>query len=304
MKFTLLTRPLGWIYYYVYLLKRIIKKVLFFKTYGPTFVVESLIHWLELMSENISYNIDPSVNLLGETVYVPMGLETLQYAINLKKKWKIKKLIAWPNISRPLSKEDPYLDPLVDIIIVPSEWVKSLLEHLFWEDNRIVVMPAWVKDNGSRKTKDDVIVYYKECPIDLYKGILSELHVRWENVQIFKYGEFKNEDYIKALDTAKYMIYLQMSESQGLAIHEAWMKDVPTFVWNWGYAKYPIADWYDEKISAPYLTEACGEFFSSQEDFCKKLDWFIDKLEDFSPRSYSINNFSYAVSVKRLLAIL
>jgi hypothetical protein len=51
-------------------------------------------------------------------------------------------------------------------------------------------------------------------------------------------------------------IYLQTTETQGMALQEARMMNVPTFVWNRGYFKNKYLFWADSKISAPYLDEA------------------------------------------------
>jgi len=100
------------------------------------------------------------------------------------------------------------------------------------------------------------------------------------------------------------MIYLVESESQGLALAEAWLRNVPTFVWNRGYWQYGNYSWRDDKISAPYLTDECGLFFRDYNDFKEKLPLFLTKLSQFQPRKYALNNFIDVITTRKYLEII
>jgi hypothetical protein len=73
----------------------------------------------------VEYNLNPRQLKIANTVYVPIGIDTLRYALDLKKKGKIKKLVVGPNITVPTSKDDIFFHPLIDTIVVPSDWVKD-----------------------------------------------------------------------------------------------------------------------------------------------------------------------------------
>ncbi len=298
--FTILTRPISWKYYFQYRLKEALKRVVFSHTFGPKSVIESIIKWLGEVP-NIIWNHNPDEKYIYKTVYVPVGVETLKYALNLKYNGKIQKLIVGPNITIPTSKKDIFFDSNIDYIIVPSLWVKNMLSHLFWEDDRIIVIPSWVEDRWARKSMNEVIVYRKNCPKDLYNYIINSLESQWISYRIFTYWSFSKDDYLLVLDDTKMLVYLQNSESQWLALHEAWMKDVPTLVWNWWFCKYPLIDWHDKKISAPYLTSQCGMFFSSVDDFDTTFASFHKGLHGFNPREYSLEKFSNIATVSSLL---
>ena len=93
------------------------------------------------------------------------------------------------------------------------------------------------------------------------------------------------------LANSKFMVYLTESESQGIALHEAWMAGVPTLVWNRGFYFYKGYRWQDEKIPAPYLTPECGSFFKDEIDFENRLGVFLKDYQNFAPRPYSLLNF-------------
>ncbi len=299
--FTILTKPISWKYYYLYLFKRIIKYILFSRTYGPNSVVESLLQWLKELSVT-DYNINPSVQNISETVYVPVGKETLLAAISLKRAWKIKRIIAWPNITIPESVDDIFFDPLIDFIIVPSVWVKNYFLSLCWPtEKRIIVAPAGVETYAPSKRSGPIIIYKKECPTSLFHRVeryLNEINLDYVTIE---YGRFQKSDYLNLLDTARGVIYLQTSESQWLALHEAWMKNVPTLVWNRGYWEYKKSKWFDPMISAPYLTEVCGMFFE-EKNFLEIFPLFMNQLWVYSPREYSKKYFTNSVTTRQLLS--
>jgi ribosome biogenesis protein Tsr3 len=91
------------------------------------------------------WNHNPKEDNLYDIVYVPIGVETLKYALNLKNKGKIKKLIVGPNISIPLSKDDIFFDARIDVIVVPSQWLQEYFYSLLGQrDARIIIIPAGV----------------------------------------------------------------------------------------------------------------------------------------------------------------
>ena len=85
------------------------------------------------------------------------------------------------------------------------------------------------------------------------------------------------------------MIYLSVSESQGLAMFEAWARNVSTLVWEKGEYEGDGKS-ISGKISAPYLTDQVGLAFSSVEDFSRQLEVFLKF--GFNPRKYVEENFS------------
>jgi hypothetical protein len=109
---------------------------------------------------------------------------------------------------------------------------------------------------------------------------------------------------LELLDRTKLMIVLSPSESQGIALCEAWMKDVPTLVWNRGYWQMDDRIWYDEKISSPYLVDQCGYFFKNFDDFKEKYSYCLANMNTFKPRDHAISHFSSKVVVQNFLNLI
>ncbi len=160
---------------------------------------------------------------------------------------------------------------------------------------------SWI---GREETIPNCLIYKKNADEHLCAKILKFLELKGIFYQIIEYGRYKKKDYWKMLDKAKFMIYLQESESQGLALAEAWMRNVPTLVWSRGYCEVRGQRWNDPKSAAPYLTDECGMFFKDEDDFKHKLPVFLEKIHQFMPRKYAIENFSDETAAKRYLEII
>ena len=301
---TLLTEPLSWYLRFIFYVKKILKRVFFLKIFGPMAVVDSLIKWLR-DTPNIIWNHNPNEHDLYETVYVPVDILALKYALILKKKNVIKKLIVWPNITIPLSRDDIFFDPNIDIIVVPSRWLQDYFYSLLWcKDPRIIIVPAGVDINKSSHNPQDIILYKKNCPEHLFIFVRDFLEKNNHKYSLFVYGDFNHDDFLRALDNSKGLIYLQTSESQWIALHEAWMRDVPTLVWNQWYWEYKGMIWKDSHISAPYLTDECGDFFESEKDFPTAFNLFFSKFHLYSPKAYCMREFSHEIALKHLISYL
>ena len=118
------------------------------------------------------------------------------------------------------------------------------------------------------------------------------------------YGRYERERYFNLLAEVEFVICLSESESQGLAMFEAWVRDVPTLIWNRGYWQGYGYKWKDEKISSPYLIDDCGMFFEDESEFKKKLSIFLSKISQFVSRKYAITNFNDEVVARKYLEIL
>lgn len=277
--------------------KELIKRILNKKT-GPAAVLESLERGLSDLGVKYSVN-----NKIFDIVHVVYGVKTLEYAIKLKKKGKIKTLIVGPAIV--VSPEDAggiILDANIDEIVFPSDWTKDYYCSKYPElSNKIKIWPAGVSDPGEPdEKKEGVLIFYKNND-KLLEEIKSYLENRI-NYSVLEYGKFKQVDYYKLLSRTKYLIYLSNSESQGIALQEAWIRNVPSFVWNRGYWQSGESKWVDEKISAPYLNNQNGLFFKDMEDFINKFDLFI--TGDFEPRKYCLENLTDRKSAEILINII
>lgn len=287
-------------------------KILGRKIHWPVAVFDSLVRWLEDLKaewQNITYNINPPRDKMHETVIVLMLSDTLRYALDLKKKWIIKYIYAWPAISVPLDKNDIFFDEGIDKIIIPSQRVADYFVSINPESkDRLLIRPAGVKSenisdiNKKKWTKSHkLLVYKKTCPEELFVYIIDKLKEQNIPYELIEYGKFTFDIYMKQLDNCAGMIYLQESESQWLALQEAWIKNIPTLIWNRWFWQYQTAYREDSKISAPYMTADCWLFFGGKEDFDDKLSEFISNIYDYKPREYCSKELTDEATTKLLL---
>lgn len=272
---------------------------------GPQMVAASLQKGLDEL--NFSYILNPKY--LTDTVAVLQNPKALRFAIEQKKQGKIKQLLAGPNIVvTPKEADAIYEHPLIDKIILPCEWTKNFYCSLSPViKDKIFLWPAGVDDPGEPipiKERDTILIYQKNAPNDLLNKVIQKLKIKNYKIDIITYGKYKQADYFNKLKQTKLVIFLTQSESQGIAQQEAWMRDVPTLVWNPGKIKYKEHTISDKKLASPYLTDDCGKFFVSIGEFDMKLNEIINNLASYKPRQYALANFTHKISAEKYLNII
>jgi hypothetical protein len=282
-----------------------IKKLLGKEHRGPQAVLQSLQRGFKALG--LDYRMDEIISQPVASAGVLSGVKTLLWAIGQKKAGRIKKLAAGPSIAvTPRDYSALMASPEIDTVIVPSDWNRrwwvSLNPGL---EPKIKVWAAGVRDSGELVSPEgQCLVFKKDVPENVFLGVMEILKKLNLAFEVLEYGRFSPEQYRDSLAKSKFMVYLTQSESQGMALHEAWMAGVPTLVWDQGFYSYKGYRWADEKISAPYLTPECGLFFKGPEDFENRLDIFLKNYQNFTPRRYSLSNFTDAICAKRYLELL
>jgi hypothetical protein len=276
------------------------------KKRGPHAVLESLKRGLTEL--NVPFQVNPKRNQVSDTVHVLSGINSLKYAIELKKCGVIKKLIAGPNIViTPLDHDGIITDPNIDLIILPSEWTKDFFVSLSPTlSNKIQIWPAGVKIPAikSEVKKENILIYKKDVPEGLFIEITKYLSERNIKFNVLKYGTYSQQTYFDTLQKSRLMIYLQKIESQGLAIQEAWAHDVPTLVWNNKSFTYPQGYTVSGNLSAPYLTNEAGRYFDDINNFKNIFDQFRSNLDTYNPRKYCIEKLSDKACAKQYASII
>jgi hypothetical protein len=272
---------------------------------GHFAVTRSLIYGFK--ANEIDFNYQPIFPWqIGDIFLVLAGIRSLKQAIDLKKKKLIKKLVAGPN-NITFASESKFLisSQEIDLIIVPSDWVKKLyLEDCPSLKNKIFVWPAGVdcKFWHSRKCsiKNKILIFEKQAkgPVGPIKPYYDYLKLLGYSVDILKYGEFTQDEYLKKLQESSLMIGFSRDESQGIAWAEAWATDVPTLLWK-NSSNY-INDRKFLCSTAPYLNSKNGMFFDNFEDFKVKFQYWRSHKGQFSPRDWVLSNMSDEVCAKSL----
>ncbi|MBS1986305.1 hypothetical protein JST99_00020 [Candidatus Dependentiae bacterium] len=274
---------------------------------GHRQVTESLLRGLAHLEIPFVYN--PSrLNQVTEIVIVLADPKALQQAIVLKKKRKIKYLCAGPNIMTRADEHDGILaSPEVDICIVPSAWVATAYEE---------EMPAlkgrirswfagvdalyWLCDKA-KIADNNVLIYWKTESESFVHEIESIARETGFNPIRLRYGHHTAVQYKAVLEQVSLAIFISLSESQGIALAEAWSMNVPTLVWNSGklHAHGRI---YSAVSASPYLTELTGRMWKSMPE----LRYLLYRLSDnfFAPRQWVIEHMTDVVSTRMLLDLI
>lgn len=272
---------------------------------GPAAVQKSLI--AGLMKLNVPFKLNPWAYKISGTVCVLRDEKALRWALERKKKGFITKIIAGPNIVvSPTDYDGIIKDSGINTVVVPSDWNKR-----WWMtfdqalEARAEVWAAGVEDFGAGRNPNGVCIVYSKNPNEkLFHKIMEVLWNYKLPIVVSEYGKFKQKEYFRLLKNARMLVYLSESESQGIALHEAWMADIPALVWNRGYFEHKGQRFTDLSIGAPYLTEACGISFSGEEDFEQKLIEFNERYDSFKPRAYSLGHFTNEISARKYITIV
>jgi len=276
---------------------------------GPQSVVDSLLSGLDEVGANYKYNPIPSEINKDSIVCVLSNIKALRWGLQAKDRKQISRLIAGPNLfATPKDYDCGAADKRIDALIFPSQWVVDLFVHHIPDiKNKTFVWASGVDHNYKLEEnleKRAILIYKKKCPAIIFDCVCKELERRGLKFEVIYYGNYRRNNYLSKLMSTKFMIFLQESETQGLAQFEAWASGVPTLVWNRGLWEFKGMSWRDKKISSPYLSEEqCGIFFSGCDDFSAKLTEFIGKIATYSPREFIDNNFSNKRCAQKFLEI-
>lgn len=268
---------------------------------GPQAVEQSLLKGFEENKTQYFLNkFSKNIEIAG----VLSGVETLKQVLAWKKQGYVKKIIAGPNlVVTPEDFGSIIQDPNIDIVLQPSQWSKDFYVSLAPNLNsKIEVWPAGVEipNSSSTQKKYDFLVYNKLEKSDLFNNIINFLKENNFKFRILNYGTFKQSEYFELLEQSKYLIYLSNSESQGLAMFEAWARNVPSLVWErgvWQYGKYS----WKGKTASFYVTNENGLIFEDFSDFLEKIKVFV--AFEFQSQKYVENNFSFKKIAEKYLNI-
>lgn len=274
--------------------------------YGGHFAVtRSLIEGLQKANIPFVYNPQRERDCT-ERVLVLAGIKALEQAISLRKKGIIKKLAAGPNIvTYPGDNPEVVGSPCIDRYIVNSGWIKDLyVEDMPMLESKLVIWPAGVdeqrwKPAGLPKNPRSMLLYEKSSNRAVIEDCQKIAREAGFEVTVLKYGNYLPAQYKTLLDQNSVMLYFTETESQGIALSEAWSMNVPSIVWNPG-----VHYWQGHNIaasSAPYLTEETGAFFRDPGDFRQVLQRIAAGDFLFQPRQWVLKHMTDAVVAEQLI---
>lgn len=309
MSLVILTRSPSLNLFSIETYKKAFRKV-FKKNRGPQAVTASLIRGLNSLGYEYLLNPKASDIKMDSTIWINESIEALQWAIPFKKQNKNVKLIVGPNlVVVPTEHDGIILDENIDVVLQPSEWTKKLYEKYKADlSSKIKIWPAGVADPYkaiSTPVKENyLVIYQKNSPDEILEATTKYLNSKGIPFHVIKYGNFKHEEYLSLLEPALGIVYLSASESQGLALQEAWIRNTPSLVWDRGYWEYESNKFEHELISSPYLTNESGLQFRNISEIPEKIDDFLKKIPEFRARDYCLRELSDEVTTAKFLDII
>ncbi len=292
--------------YFWLFFKSKIKNILnghFSKTAAPGHagVIRSLLEGLKSSQSLHIFNPKHENDITGKVV-VLSGHDALKQAIRLKESGQVKKLFAGPNlVVSPKDAKALFSSNAVDRFVVNSQWVHDFyIEELTSLKNRLFIWPSgvdtsfWSPCNVTKK--NSVLIYVKNIDLTIINEYTDALKKRNLSYKIINYGSYQPSEYFELLAQSQTLLYFSHSESQGLALLEAWSMDVPTYVWNNG--KFTFGGKEVPSSPAPYLSDACGAFFKDCDAFLNQYD----KRNHFQAREWVLANSSDRISTEHLVS--
>lgn len=225
------------------------------------------------------------------------------------KKFSSHKILLGPNIHF----ENPEIANVVHSLknhklIVPSKWVADYFVNSGIEvRDQIVVWASTVDQNQwspKNVSRNKVLIYLKDknrrklCQ-DL-SNFLSSMGIP---IIVLEYGTYTKKDFKRILNKSCWAIWVGGTESQGLALLEAWFMNVPTLVLecnsftDMNGRTFPAS-------SAPYLSDNCGKFFNLEDEVFSQIEDFNRNYFNHSPRRWALENFSHENVIGNLIKSL
>ncbi|MBI3508063.1 MAG: class I SAM-dependent methyltransferase [Chlamydiia bacterium] len=271
------------------------------KSHSHQAVANSVIRGLKQVATD--YNVDPlCVDAVKAHVVITgdefAGLQAYEW----KKQGRIQRLFIGPNFA-PSIQNFFITWPLIDGFLGNSAWYENNLVRFFPTlKNRLCpwfagIDPEEWKPSGGQKQKK-ALYYYKSGEV---QGDIPALLRKWGyEVLLIRYGSYTPQQFKQALEESAVAIFVSQSETQGLALAEAWSMNVPVFAWN---PKTPH-EWdgllWTDTSSCPYLNSMVGQEWQTLEQLEQLLQSFDPS--EYQPRRWVLLHMSDKVSVEKLFS--
>ena len=140
--------------------------------------------------------------------------------------------------------------------------------------------------------RHDVILYHKfrsGRDLEHARAVLSECGL--SDVVAFRYGSYNQRDYLKALATSRFVLWVGCGESQGLALHQAWAHGIPSAVWDigtFGLSTGTLPPEYRNvsTTAVPYWHRSCGLRVTHKDDVKGMVEQMSKRWSSFKPQTF------------------
>ena len=197
-------------------------------------------------------------------------------------------------------------------IVASSEWIKDQYKTQLDSKHNIYVWPVGIDTDlfvpSSETKKIDCLIYYKHTgrpapSKDTYlKSLLRKIIDSNMTYKEIIYGKYNEEELIEVAQSARFCVTVTSTETQGIAYQEILSMGVPIYVFDtkfWTH-QFDLSGKDFLATSAPYFDDRCGIKHSDLSRF----DEFLDRINEFSPREYILENLTLKKCASEYLSLL
>jgi hypothetical protein len=234
-----------------------------------------------------------------------------------ERKWKNPIILGAGIYSHPIECADLFGKyPNVKRVLVPGEWMCDMFMPAY--GNKVLSWPVGI-DTERWKPYDsvksfDFLIYdkirwqHEQMEKELVTPVTKVLDEQKLSYHFIKYGQYTHSELTEKLKVSKAVIFLCEHETQGLAYQQILATNTPILAWDRGGFwqdphYYPERVKYQPVSSVPYWDEHCGVKFANAADFEPKLNLFLNKINNFKPRDYILENLTLEKCAEKYLAI-
>ncbi len=279
------------------------------KGYGSVRIPALLIQGLLENGTSFAHNYY-ATPALGQTAVVIKDMRALKWAIEQKQRGLISKLIAGPFIATlPTEYQGLLCSPEIDALLFLSEWHKALFARLggasvpkqhTWFAG---VDTQWWSPSSSTDSKKHVLIYQKTHRPEIVKKALILIEGAGLSPLFLEYGKYVPEEFRELLRQSLFSIFISQSETQGIAIFEAWSCGVPTLHYDPGTMNF-LGTQYEGASSCAYLSPEAGLRFTDEKDLEVAFAEMVRIRPQLDPRKHIEANYTHDHSAERLLTII
>lgn len=264
---------------------------------------------LKKVCRHYAFNPD-SMDQVYEHVVVITDLRAGKQACLWKRDGKIQTLRVGPNFA-PSEGDFFIFRPILDCYLCNSAWpAENICRMRPGLENRISFWYAGVDETYwkpttrlSEKRSKKALLYFKTDG-DVAERAKRCLQECGYEVLPISYGSYQPQQFKQLLEEALFAVFISRSESQGIALAEAWSMDVPVFAWN---PKTPF-DWdgfrWTDVSSCPYMNPMVGSDWQKIVQLKEQIHSFENDRSQFQPRRWVLLHMTDKTSIEQLMELI
>ena len=155
----------------------------------------------------------------------------------------------------------------------------------------VISLDELEKNISQKESSGECIIYFKKRPdkhLELVKNYLEKINIKY---RVFSYGNYDNEELIKAAKLADFGIFMSRPETQGFAAQELLSCNLPMFVWDQKINSYDNRELSGTTMS--YWDERCGILVNSFDEFINEFPNFMGNINTYEPASLIKDELTY-----------